>query len=586
MKKTYRPGEKVILRFLIQYGWLYLIGIAFLLLNSRTKTMLPEALGEAIDLLRVDTSTAKEVYWKAASILFIAILVFATQFVWRICIIRNARKLECYLREQYFLKLQSLPLSFFSRQRSGDLMAYAINDVGAVRMTFGPVLAMGISGIMTALLSVVSMIEDVDGRLTLFALLPVPVAVVAIVYLGSVVRTRFRRVQELFSNISGFVNESIMGIRVIKTFAKEKQWTEDFDGISKKMRDANVDLTKVSSLIGPSVTVAFGISYVISLIYGGHMVMNGQMGLGDLVAFQGYLTLIQMPVVSLGRIINMIQRGLASYKRLRTVFDEKGIEDKEFAPYEKEIRGEIEAKNLTFRYDGMENPALKEISFHLPAGGTLGIAGTTGCGKTTLAHLLMKFYDTPRGMLFVDGVDINDIPAYALRQQIGYVSQDGFLFSTSIEENVRFYQPDTPLEKVREATALANIDKEITEFPEQYNTEVGERGTHLSGGQKQRISLARALVRDPQILILDDTLSAVDNVTEKRITEHLSGVLKDKTSIVISHRLSALQEADLILFMDDGKILECGTHQQLMEQNGVYAQTYLKQFEKGAEENA
>lgn len=586
MKKNTRPGEKVILRFLYQYGWLYLIGIAFLVWNSRTKTLLPLALGQAIDLLRVDTSTAQEVYRKAGYILWIAVLAFLTQFAWRMCIIRNARKLECYLREHYFLKLQSLPISFFARQRSGDLMAYAINDVGAVRMTFGPVLAMGINGIATALLSVFSMVNEVDGRLTVFALLPVPFAMVSIVLLGNMVRTRFRRVQELFSNISGFVNESIMGIRVIKTFAKEESWSEDFNEVSKKMRDANVELTKVSSLVGPSVTVAFGISYVVSLIYGGHMVMEGQMGLGDLVAFQGYLLLVQAPVVQLGRIINMIQRGLASYKRLQTVFGEKSIGENEFAPYEKEIRGELEAKGLTFCYDGKETPALRNISFHLPAGGTLGIAGTTGCGKTTLAHLLMKFYDTPRGMLFVDGVDINDIPAFALRQQIGYVSQDGFLFSTSIEENVRFYQPETPLEQVRRAAALANIDKEIMDFPEQYATEVGERGTHLSGGQKQRISLARALVRDPNILILDDTLSAVDNVTEKRITEHLSGVLKDKTSIIISHRLSALQEADLILFMDGGSILECGTHEQLMAQNGTYAQTYLKQFEKGEDTHA
>lgn len=574
----------MIIKFLKKYGWIYIPGVLFLALNSRVRTLVPKALGDAIDLLKLPGADRNMVYRQAILIFLLALLIFATQFVWRLCVIGNARKLECFLREEYFLKLQSLPVSFFARQRSGDLMAYAINDVGAVRMTFGPVLAMGLNGIITGTLSITAMVNEIDGRMTLFALLPVPVAIAAIVVLGNLVQSRFARVQELFAKISGFVNESIMGVRVIKTFSKEKKWKDEFAGVSNQMRQANIQLADVSALINPVVVLAFGLSYTISLIYGGNLVLQGQMELGDLVAFQGYLLLVQSPITQLGRIINMIQRGLASYKRLRSIYDEPGLAPEECMPYKREINGEITVKNLTFTYDTMGEPALRHVSFHLPAGATLGIAGATGCGKTTLVSLLLKFYPAPRETIWIDGVDIRDIPAVALRECCGYVSQDGFLFSASIEENIRFYTPGAGLPEVRRAAELANIDSEIEDFPEQYQTQVGERGTHLSGGQKQRISLARALVRDPQILILDDTLSAVDNVTEQKITANLSGVLRHKTSIIISHRLSALRDADLILFMDKGEIIEAGTHEELMAAGGSYAQTFDKQSQNGGRE--
>ena len=455
----------VIKKFLKRYGWLYIPGILFLAINSRIQTLSPTALGDAIDMLEQPSPDAGMVWRQAGLIVLIALGVFATRFIWRMLIIRNARSLECFLREELFVKLQSMPISFFSKQRSGDLLAYAINDVGAVRMTFGPALAQGLNGIITGGLSIWSMITEVNGRLTFLALIPIPIAVVSIIIIGNLVQKRFRRVQELFSNLSGFVNESIMGVRVVKTFAREKEWQHEFERTSEEMMRANVKLTDTSAWLNPITVITFGLSYAVSLVYGGQLVMNGTIALGELVAFLGYLLLIQNPVVALGRIINMLHRGLASYKRLNAIFNEPSVPEEEQGDYEEEICGSIEAKNLSFTYPDAEKPALEGITFKLPAGGTLGITGKTGSGKSTLVGLLLKFFEAPRGTLFIDGKDICDIPAKAIRQAAGYVPQDGFLFSTTIEKDIAFYTPDANLTEVQKAADLANINSEIEEFP-------------------------------------------------------------------------------------------------------------------------
>lgn len=564
--------------FFRKYGWLYLPGVVFLILQNKLSSLIPEALGDAIDLLESGAVTRDGVLRAAFLLVLLAIGVFFTQFGWRYCVIGNARRIECAMRESFFVKLQSLPVSYFARQRSGDLIAYAINDINAVRMMFGPLLAMAVRGIAISVFSIASMAGNIDARMTMFVLLPLPFAVLAIVLLGSLIRTRFTKVQGLFARISGFVNESIMGVKIIKSFAREDEWEEDYDRLSGDMRDANLSLVRVTSLLGPSITVAFGISYAVSLIYGGNLVLSGSMTVGQLVAYQGYLALVKTPVVQLGRIINLIVRGTASYRRLHDIFAVPSVSEGELAGDDIEFRDRISVRSLTFRYEETQNPALDDISFELPKGTTLGITGPTGCGKTTLISLLLKLYDVPRGTVFVDGKDLCDLPAYSMRGLCGYVPQDSFLFSDSIRGNIAFYTEGATEERIREAAHVADIDPSDRDtFPEGYETEVGERGTHLSGGQKQRISLARALAREPQLLLLDDTLSAVDSVTEKHIKERLSAYFAGRTVIVISQKLSALTDCDNILYMENGRIAEQGSHEALIAQGGAYAALWRKQ---------
>lgn len=564
--------------FFKKYGWWYLPGILFLFIGARLKTSIPNTLGDAIDLLSdVANVGAGEIYTVAFKLFLTAAGVFCSVFVWRMCVIGNGRRLERHLRTEFFKKLQSLPEEFFERRRSGDLLSYVISDTNAVRMAFGSVLALGINGILTALFSILSMVDEVDSRLAFFALIPVPLAVVCLVLLGQIVRRRFSRVQQLFSGISGFVNESIMGIKVIKTFAREEERHDAFNAISDDLRDAHVKLVNASSLISPTVSIIFGCSYLISIIYGSSLVLSGSITVGDLAAFLSYLALVQTPVTQFGKIINNVQRGVASYKRLKTVMDEPSIPQKELE-FTESVSGDIEVKHLTFRYTDAETDALKDVSFTLKQGQKLGIAGTTGCGKTTLLSLLLKFYEPPRGCIYIGGRDVCDIPAANIRRSAGYVMQDGFLFSDTVSGNISFYSGSSR-EQVEHAADLADVAADIVDFSDGYETAVGERGTRLSGGQKQRISLARALVRDPAMLFLDDTLSAVDSLTEEKIIANLNGVLREKTAIIISHRLSAIQDCDLILYMEGGIVTERGTHSELMALNGSYAAAYNEQAE-------
>lgn len=579
--------------FFRRYGFFYIPGFLFLILNSFIQSKIPVALGDAIDILSEDVPIKSALLEKAGLIALLGVSVFAARFLWRLFIIGNARRMEVFLREKLYIKLQELPLSFFSGINSGDLMAYAINDVGAVRMTFGPVLAMGINSIAVALLSIFGMIGEVELTMTLLALAPVPLAIISTAVLGSLVQKRSLKVQKMFSGLSGFVNESISGIKIIKSFGREDAREERFDNISSEMKNANVALTDVSAMINPLVNAAFGLSYAISLILGGNAVIDGKIGAGTLVTFLGYLVLVQHPVVSLGNIINRIQRGLASYKRLNEIFKTPSVPESE-----RIIKKELEcsfspslrADNLSFRYhdaDEASPDALSGISFEIPAGGTLGIAGPTGGGKTTLLNVISKLYSAERGHLFVGGTDICDFPAVQLRKYLGYVPQDGFLFSASIEDNIAL-GTEIDRQRVEDAAKSACIYKEIEAFKDGFNTEVGERGTHLSGGQKQRVSLARALYRSPRLLLLDDTLSAVDNITERELIKNLGLDKKrepsDTTVIIVSHRLSVLEHCDEIIFLDGGRITARGTHEELMKLGGAYAEAYMAQKEESDSE--
>lgn len=556
-----------------RHGWRYLPGTIFLVLCAYIQTRAPIALGAAIDLIGGDASPFfRQVIW----MVLIALGIFITRILWRYFIIVGARELEVMLRNGLYEHIQRLPIDFYGRSRSGDMMAYAINDIGAVRMMFGPALAQTLNGISTIVFSIIAMAGEVDASLTLWALLPVPVAITVIVIVGQKVQVRFRRVQELFAAMSSHVNENISGMRVIKAFAQEKAQQESFQVESGDMRIAYTKLYDASTVLSPVIQGLFGISYAIGLILGGRLVVEGKIPIGAYTAFNSYLLLITSPVVQLGRIVTILKRGMVSYSRLKGVMDEKEVPLEEYEPDGEAIRGAIEARGLTFRYPGGERDALKDIHFSLPEGGVLGIVGPTGSGKSTLMLLLSKLLMPPKGSIFVGGRDMRDIPAASLRAASGYVPQDGFLFDASIRENIGFFETEDEA-RIMEAARIAGLAGDLEAMPEGLLTNVGERGGHLSGGQRQRVCLARALVKDPRILLLDDTLSAVDTRTEGRILAALRGELKGRTAVIVSHRLSAVMEADEILYMENGAVKERGTHDQLLALGGAYAALHRQQ---------
>ena len=565
--------------FFQKHGWRYLPGMAFLILNAALDVVPARLLGDAVDLMRESVIDQGTVLRKLIAMVAVAALIFATRTTWRAFINGNARRMEMWLRDTLFTHLQRLGPDFFNKQKTGDLMAYAINDVNAIRMTFGPAVALAGTSLFTGLFSVIQMSAGVDARLALYSLAPIPALIVLILLLGRVTRARFRRVQEAFSAVSDRVQENISGIRVIKAYAQEKPEVARFESLNRNMLATNVSMVKASSAMQPMVSFVFGVSFTVSLIYGSALVRAGSISLGDFVAFLGYLSLIVRPVMSVARITNIIERGLASLKRYAAVLHTRPtIADAADNRHPQPLGGEIAVRDLTFTYPEGVHPALSGLSFTLKSGKTLGILGRTGSGKTTLCSLLVKLYNPPRGTVFFDGEDIHDVPLDVLRGGVGYVPQDNFLFSASVRENIRFYAPNASDEDVYAAAKLADIYDAVMDFPDGFDTEVGERGVTLSGGQKQRVSIARALVKKPRVLILDDALSAVDAETERHIWASLRGVLSSGASgIVIAHRVSALMHCDEILVLDEGRVIERGTHEQLLALGGRYARTAHEQ---------
>lgn len=574
-----RQTLDVLKGFFQKHGWRYLPGMAFLILNAALDVVPARLLGDAVDLMRESVIDQGAVLRKLIAMVAVAALIFATRTTWRAFINGNARRMEMWLRDTLFTHLQRLGPDFFNKQKTGDLMAYAINDVNAIRMTFGPAVALAGTSLFTGLFSVIQMSAGVDARLALYSLAPIPALIVLILLLGRVTRARFRRVQEAFSAVSDRVQENISGIRVIKAYAQEKPEVARFESLNRNMLATNVSMVKASSAMQPMVSFVFGVSFTVSLIYGSALVRAGSISLGDFVAFLGYLSLIVRPVMSVARITNIIERGLASLKRYAAVLHTRPtIADAADNRHPQPLGGEIAVRDLTFTYPEGVHPALSGLSFTLKSGKTLGILGRTGSGKTTLCSLLVKLYNPPRGTVFFDGEDIHDVPLDVLRGGIGYVPQDNFLFSASVRENIRFYAPNATDEDVYAAAKLADIYDAVMDFPAGFDTEVGERGVTLSGGQKQRVSIARALVKKPRVLILDDALSAVDAETERHIWASLRGVLSSGASgIVIAHRVSALMHCDEILVLDEGRVIERGTHEQLLALGGRYARTAHEQ---------
>ena len=563
--------------FFKKYGWRYIPGFFLMIACSYIQTRAPIALGAAVEAAA--TRERAEFVRFAASIIVIALGVFVTRFGWRWFIVRTSREMEVYLRDRLYTHLIDLPVGFYTTARSGDLMAYAINDVNAVRQMFGIVFSQFINSVSSLMFSIGRMGGHIDLKLTVYSLLPVPAAVCTVFLLGAVVRRRAKRAQEMFSTISGHVQENINGMRVLKAFAQEEPQYREYEKESLQKSEANRKWYFAAAYMDPIIKSVFGISYAVGLIYGGRLVITGVLELKDYIAFNSYLTMIVNPIITIGRINNNLQRGLASYHRLKTLMDEKEVSAFDKTDDGKDFEPSVIAKGLTWRYPGAETDALRGISFDLAPGRMLGIVGPTGSGKTTVLSLLLKLIVPERGQMRVGGRDINDIPAVSLRKKIGYVPQDGFLFDESIRENVRFFS-DATEEEIASCLDTAGMTEDIARMPEGLDTPCGERGNHLSGGQRQRVSLARALVRKPDILLLDDTLSAVDASTEEKILANLKHTLKDRSCIVISHRLSAVENADEIIYIEEGRVTERGTHASLMALNGGYARMYALQHRK------
>jgi ATP-binding cassette subfamily B multidrug efflux pump len=573
---------KLLTDYMKKHKYSYLIGFLFMFTASYVQTFFPRILGNTIDLLKLPNFIKNQILVNIGFLLIVSFSVFVLTYIWRNVVIGNSRKLECSLREKLYAHFQILSPEFYTRQKTGDLIAYAINDISAVRMAFGPATAMSVNGFMICAVSIYFMATTIDWRLTALTILPIPLLIVIMMIIGNKIRAKFKVVQKTFGEISDRVQENINGIRVIKAYVQEEKEIEKFEMISEKMLKANVALIKTSSLLAPIIEICFSFSFFLNLIIGGNLVLRGSISLGDFVAFNTYLAMIIAPIVTFGRVVNQVQRGLVSIVRLNYILSVKTeIKDKPGVINDLNDAN-IEFNNLTFHYPGRIKPALKNINLKIEKGKTVGIIGKTGSGKSTLANLLVKLYNANNGEIALSGIDINNYSIEAVRNNFGYVPQETFLFSATIKENIVFFKEGYSEEEIIEASKFSRIYDSILNFPEGLNTILGERGINLSGGQKQRIALARALIRNPSVLILDDSLSAVDTVTEAEILNNFKNIRKGKTNIVISHRISAVRDSDEIIVLNKGCIEEKGTHEELIEKKGLYYEIYVEQNKEKA----
>ena len=486
-----------------------------------------------------------------------------------------SRHVEYDMKNEIFAHYQNLPLSFYRKNSTGDLMARISEDVSRVRMYLGPAIMYGLNLLILFPL-VISYMLAVNTELTLYSLLPLPILSLSIYFVNNLINERSEKIQKSLSNLSTFVQEAFSGIRVLKSFVREEDSSNEFAKASEEYKHKSIELTRVNALFFPLIMALVGISTIITVYVGGMKVIQGEIGYGVIAEFILYVNILTWPVTALGWVTSIVQRAAASQVRINEFLDIKN-DILSTENLETELNGEVEVKNLSFVYPDSGIKALSEVSFHIKSGQTLGIIGTTGSGKSTIANLLMRMYDPSSGEILMDGRNIRDYSISSLRRQIGFVPQDMFLFSDTIANNIAFGLDHANPELISQAAKDADVYQNIIEFPKGFETMLGERGITLSGGQKQRVSIARAIAKEPKILILDDCLSAVDTKTENAILTALKRIMEHRTSIIISHRVSSAKLADHIIVLDDGKIIERGDHKTLMLRKGVYAELFEKQ---------
>jgi len=567
-----------IFQYIKKHKFQYLAGILTLFVVDFANLFIPQLTGTITDGLTAHTMDWNGVKSCLLAIFLLGLTLTIGRFLWRYFLFGASRSIERELRDTMFAHLEKMDVEYYNEHKTGDLMTRFTSDLNSIRMAIGPAIISLFDGTVMAVMVIFQMMIYVNVKLTLVALIPMFLISIGEIFYGKIMHPRYLARQEAVSDLTDFVQESFSGVRVIKAFVRERSECAAFARQNRNTMNKNLKVVGLLSVVMPLLDVIIGFSSLAALIYGGYMALIGEITLGRFVAFNQYINMLVWPMLACGDAINMFSQGAASIKRVKEVFDSKPeVSDaKDVAPVDA-LKGEITLSHLTFIHHGHTEPTIKDISLNVPAGSTLAIIGRTGNGKSTLVNLLLHLYNAKSGMIFFDGRDINTIPLKTLRENIAYVPQDNFLFSDTLKANIAFGVEGEDMDAITEATQAACIHDSIALFPAGYDTIVGERGVTLSGGQKQRSSIARALMKDAPILILDDALSAVDTDTEEHILRNLKKNRAGKTTILIAHRISTIQNADMILVLDDGIAKELGTHEELMKLNGIYRDMFEKQ---------
>jgi ATP-binding cassette, subfamily B, multidrug efflux pump len=572
------------MKVFLHLGWFfkqekkaYISGVFLLLLVALLQVLPPKIIGIIADHINDGTMTKGLLLQWVLVLIGIGVGMYGLRYYWRIMIFGSAVKLSKILRNRLYHHFTNMSPSFYQKNRIGDLMAHATNDLAAIQQTAGAGVLTLVDSLSTGGFVIIAMAFTISWKLTLICLIPMPFMAMLTSWFGTMLHKSFYKAQEAFSSLNDKTQESIMGIKVIKTFGQEQEDIEDFRKQSQDVVHKNIIVAKIDSLYDPTISIIVGISYFLAIVFGAKYVLAGELTIGELIAFTTYLGLLIWPMLAFGWLFNIVERGRASYDRVAALLREKvEIRDREDA-LDLVPNGDLDYKIADFTYPGETRPILQDVYFSLKRGETLGIVGKTGAGKTTLLKLLIREFEGEHGEISFGGNKLQNYKLEKLREAIGYVPQDHFLFSATVAENIAFTNPFATHEEIEHAAKLANIHEDILQFTDGYQTVVGERGVSLSGGQKQRISIARALLMNPEVLILDDSLSAVDAKTEEAILSSLRKNREGKTTIITSHRLSAIQHANLIIVLEGGRIIERGTHEELMNGEGWYKEMYLRQ---------